>query len=64
MKHAHYLLIPIMPFVVLALIRLPWWCAGSGWTEPHVAAVASLVIGLFLGLVAVRAIEVFRGGVE
>lgn len=38
-----------MPFVILGLIRLVWFCAGAGWTDPFGAALASILLGVPAG---------------
>jgi hypothetical protein len=44
------ILLPVfLPFVFLALARAVWWFAGAPWSDPTVAAFASLSLGVIIG---------------
>ncbi len=52
-----YLLPFIGPFVFLGMARALWFLAGAPWNDPASAAGVSLVVGVFLGVVAVHAMN-------
>lgn len=46
------ILIPFaMPFAVLLVARLLWFCAGAEWSLPELGATISLIIGGTIGVV-------------
>ena len=50
MKIDNRFLLPfVMPFVVLGMLRILWWVAGSDWSDPGLAAVSSMVVGTMAG---------------
>jgi len=38
-----WLLPPLMPFLILLLIRLLWFVSGASWSDPELAAILSLI---------------------